>query len=120
MRRYQKREHPSHREKLLERTPHGKEQRIYHLMKRMGKEIAHFLAVAESEGEDPFRVAHGLFRLLPSSSKEMLLSAVREANILRIHKPRYIESLLGPRGPQEAAVYPQNASLLDISYQKRL
>ncbi len=117
--RYQKIEHPSHRVKLLERTPHGKEQRIYHLMKRMGKEIDHFLAMAESEGDDPLGVAHGLFRLLRASSKEMLLSAVREATILRIHKLRYIERLLGPRGPQEAAVYPQNASLLDISYQKR-
>jgi transposase len=117
--RYQKIEHPSHRVKLLERTPHGKEQRIYHLMRRMGKEIDDFLAVAESVGEDPLRVAHGLFRLLRASSKEMLLSAVREAQTLHIYKLRYIESILGPRGPQESAVYPQNASLLDISYQKR-
>jgi len=117
--RYQKIEHPSHREKLLERTPHGKYERIYYLMKRMGKEIASFLSIAESEGEDRLRVAHGLFRLLQSSSKEMLLSAVREATTLHIYKLRYIESLLGPRGQQEAAVYPQNASLLDISYQRR-
>jgi hypothetical protein len=117
--RHEKREHPSHREKLLERTPHGKYERIYHLMKRMGKEMGHFLTAAESEGEDAFRTAYGLFRLLRSSSKEMLLSAVREANTLHRHKLRYIERLLGPRGPEEAAVYPQNASLLDISYQKR-
>jgi hypothetical protein len=117
--RYQKIEHPSHREKLLERTPHGKYERISHLMKHMGKEIDHFLAAGESEGEDTLRAAYGLFRLLRSSSKEMLLSAVREANALHIHKLRYIESLIRPRGPEEAAVYPQNASLLDISYQKR-
>jgi hypothetical protein len=88
-------------------------------MKGMGKEIDNFLVVAESEGEDRLKVAHGLFRLLRSSSKEMLLSAVREANALNIHKLRYIESLLGPKGPEEAAVYPQNTSLLDISYEKR-
>jgi transposase len=117
--RYQKIEHPSHREKLLERTPHGKYERIYRLMANMGKEIASFLVMAESEGEDRLRGAHGLFRLLLSSSKEMLLSAVREANTLRIHKLRYIESLLRPQGPQESAVYPRNASLLDISYEKR-
>jgi len=117
--RYQKIEHPSHREKLLGRTPHGKYERICMLMANMGKEIASFLAMAESEGEDRLRCAHGLFRLLLASSKEMLLSAVREANALHVHKLRYIESLLGPKGPQEAAVYPQNASLLDISYQKR-
>jgi transposase len=117
--RHQKIEHPSHREKLLERTPSGKYERISRLMSNMGKEIASFLSIAESEGEDRLRTAHGLFRLLLDSSKEMLLSAVREANTLHIHKLRYIESLLGPRGPEKAAVYPQNLSLLDISYEKR-
>jgi transposase len=117
--RHRKIENPSHRAKLLERTPHGKHERIYHLMRRMGNEIDRFLATAESEGEDPLRVAYGLFRLLRSSSREMLLSAVREACALNIHKLRYIESLLGPKGPEGAAVYPQNTSLLDISYEKR-
>ena len=72
-----------------------------------------------SEGEDRLRAAHGLFRLLLNSSKEMLLSAVREANTLHIYKLSYIESLFGPRGFDPAAVYPQNVSLLDISYQTR-
>jgi hypothetical protein len=117
--RYQKIEHPTHRERLLERTPHGKYERIYHLMKRMGKEIDHFLTMAESEGEDRLRCAYGLFRLLKNSSKEMLLSAVREANGLRVYKLRYIESLLGPLRLDPAAVYPQNTSLLDISYENR-
>jgi hypothetical protein len=85
----------------------------------MGKETDHFLTMAESEGEDGFRCAHGLFRLLRSSSKEMLLSAVREACALHIYRLRYIESLRGPRGFDPAAVYPQNASLLDISYKGR-
>jgi hypothetical protein len=117
--RYRKIEHPSHREKLLERTPHGKYERIYHLMKRMGEETDHFLTMGESEGEDPLRVAYGLFRLLRASSKEMLLSAVREANALHVYKLRYVESLLRPKGSKETAVYPQNTSLLDISYEKR-
>jgi transposase len=117
--RYQKIEHPAHRERLLGRTPHGKYERIYHLMKRMGKEVDHFLTVAESEGEDRLSCAYGLFRLLRISSKEMLLSAVREANTLHVSKLRYLEGLLGPSRLDPAAVYPQNASLLDISYQKR-
>jgi hypothetical protein len=117
--RHQRIENPIHREKLLERTPHGKYERVYHLMKRMDVEIDNFLTVGESEGEEPFRVAYGLFRLLRASSKEMLLSAVREANTLSIHKLRYVESLLRPKGSKEAAVYPQNTSLLDISYEKR-
>lgn len=117
--RYQKIENPIHREKLLDKTPHGKHERIYHLMKRMGEEIDHFLTRGESEGEEPLRIAYGLFRLLRTSSREMLLSAVREANTLHIHKLRYVESLLGPKGSEEAAVYPQDTSLLDISYEKR-
>ena len=68
--RHQKIENPSHREKLLDRTPHGKHERIYHLMKGMGKEIDDFIAAAESEGEDRLKAAHGLFRLLLRSSKE--------------------------------------------------
>ncbi len=117
--RSQKIEHPSHRQKLLERTPHGKYERIYHLMRHMGKEVDVFLSRAESEGEDRLRCAHGLFRLLLGSSKEMLLSAVREAHTLRIYKLRYVESLLAPKGFDPAAVYPQNTSLLEISYKKR-
>jgi hypothetical protein len=88
-------------------------------MRHMGKEIDHFLSVAESEGEERLTCAYGLFRLLRTSSKEMLLSAVREANTLRIFRLRYIESLLGPSDVESAAVYPQNASLLNISYEKR-
>ncbi|MCX5810772.1 MAG: hypothetical protein NTX36_15610 [Proteobacteria bacterium] len=65
-------------------------------------------------------VTYGLFRLLRTSSKEMLLSAVREANALRVYKFKYIESLLVPRNTRdESPVYPRNASLLDISYRKR-
>jgi transposase len=117
--RHQKIEHPSHRDKLLQRTPHGKYARIYHLMKRIGKEVDHFLTMAESEGEEPFRAAYGLFRLLRCSSKEMLLSAIREANGLHVYKLRYVESLLGPSRLDPSAVYPQNTSLLNISYEKR-
>jgi transposase len=117
--RNQKIEHPSHREQLLERTPHGKYERILRLMHHLGKEIAQFLDLAEAEGEDPLRTAYGLFRLLRSSSKELLLSAVREANGLHVYRLSYIESLLGPRGREDVAVYPQNACLLDIAYQRR-
>jgi hypothetical protein len=73
----------------------------------MGKEIDHFLAMAESEGEDRLRCAYGLFRLLKNSSKEMLLSAVREACALHVHKLRYIENLLGPRDLDPGASIPR-------------
>jgi Integrase core domain len=115
--RSEKIEHPSHSERLLQKMPNFKYERIYRLMKHMGKEIDHFLGQAE---DDPLAVAYGLFRLLKTSSKEMLLSAIREANGLNVYKLKYIESLLAPRtAKEESPVYPQNASLLDISYRKR-
>ena len=118
--RYEKIEHPSHREQLLKRTPNFKYQRIFELMKHMGEEIARFLARAEDEGDDPLAIAYGLFRLLKLSSKEMLLSAVREAIGLKVYKLKYVESLLAPRtDKEESLVYPRDASLLDISYRKR-
>ena len=82
--RNQKIEHPSHREALLARTPNGKYERILRLMSRMGKEAAPFLTRAEAEGEDSYAIAYGLFKLLKGCSREMLLSAVREANSLNI------------------------------------
>ena len=117
--RNQKIEHPSHRETLLSRTPNGKYERILKLMSGMAKEMALFLIRAEGEGEDPYAVAYGLFKLLKGCSKEMLLSAVREANSLGSYRLRSIERLLAPRGREDAGVYPQNASLLDIAYQRR-
>jgi transposase len=117
--RNQKIEHPSHRETLLARTPNGKYERILRLMSHMDKEIAAFITRAEAEGEDPYAVAYGLFKLLRVSSKGMLLSAVREAHSLGSCRLRYVESLLLPRGKEDVAVYPQNASLLDIAYQRR-
>ena len=117
--RNQKIEHPSHRETLLDRTPNSKYERILRLVSGMGKEIAAFLTQAEAEGEDPYAIAYGLFKLLRVCSKEMLLSAVREAMSLPIVKLSYIESLLRPRAREDVAVYPQNASLLDIAYERR-
>jgi hypothetical protein len=117
--RNQKIEHPSHRETLLARTPNGKCERILKLMSGMGKELATLLARAEAEGEDPYAIAYGLFKLLKGCSKEMLLSAVREAHSLGSYRLSSIESLLCPRRREDVVVYPQNASLLDITYQRR-
>jgi len=118
--REQKKEDPSHREKLLSKTPHFKRQRIYQLMKGMAKEVEHFLKQAEQEGQDSLEAAGQLFRLLRANSKETFLSAVREANSLNIYKARYIQSLLQHSGPEEPhPVSPQDQKLLEISYQQR-
>ena len=62
-------ETPSHREKLLEITPHFKQQRIYQLMKAMDQSIEQFLKYAEEEGQDPLAIAYGLFKLLKGKRK---------------------------------------------------
>jgi len=85
-----KQEIPGHREKLLERSPHFKLQRILALMKGMGAEVEQFLFEAEREGEDVLEAAYQMFRLLKGIPKETLLSAVREANSLHVHKVFYI------------------------------
>jgi transposase len=116
--RKEKSEHPSHREKLLDRTPHFKYQRILTLMRGMGAEVEQFLFEAEREGEDPLEAAYQLFRLLRGISKETLLSAVREANSLHVHKVFYIQSLLQPQTSPHP-VCPQDQRLLEITYKGR-
>ncbi len=62
--------------------------------RRMDKSVALFLQEAESDGQNPMEVAYDLFKLLTQSSKAMFLSAIREANGLKICKIRYLQSLL--------------------------
>jgi len=111
-------EHPSHREKLLNMTPHFKEARIYQLMKKMDRAIETFLHAATREGEDPYVSAHTLFRLLRGISKETLISAVREAYGLGIYRTSYVEGLLTP-GVKDQPVQPQKKELLEIVYERR-
>ena len=113
-----KQEIPGHREKLLERSPHFKLQRILALMKGMGAEVEQFLFEAEREGEDVLEAAYQMFRLLKGISKETLLSAVREANSLHVHKVFYIQSLLQPQTSPHP-VCPQDQKLLEITYKDR-
>lgn len=118
--RKQKIENPSHREKLINKTPNFKYQRIYQLMKHMDQAMSCFLIRAEEEGEEPLRVSYELFRLLKHASKDMLLSAVREANSMGVFKVRYINSLLHvPEDTRDNPVYPQDRRLLEINYEGR-
>lgn len=112
-------ESPSHREKLLDRTPHFKEQRIYQLMQAMDQSIEQFLKYAEQEGQDPVAIAYGLFKLLKGTAKETVISAVKEALGSKIHKLTYVQSLLTPSGYQNNPVHPQDAGLLNIDYEGR-
>lgn len=116
----QKIEHPSHRGKLLAVTPQFKQKRIYQLMKNMDRGMEKFIVTAESEGMDPLDVAYELFKILRIVSKEMLLSAIRQANDLGISKVKYLKGLLQfPEDKQDNPVYPQDTKLLEITYEGR-
>jgi len=115
-----KAELPGHREGLLLRSPRTKFQRIYELMAGLGPEIKRFLQAAQAEGEDAVQAAYVMFRLLRGISKETLLSAVREANALKVYKIKYVHSLLESSGAKEPpTVRPQDERLLEITYETR-
>jgi hypothetical protein len=118
--RNEKKELPAHREGLLLRSPRTKFQRIYELMARLGPEIKLFLENVQAEGEDAVQAAYVMFRHLRGISKETLLSAVREANSLKVFKIKYIHSLLERSGAKEPpTVRPQDERLLEITYEAR-
>jgi len=116
----QKIENPQHRQSLLNQTPHFKRQRIYQLLTAMDPKVAHFLKEAEEEGQDPYQTGYELFKILVTTSKTTFLAAVREATQLKIHKTRYVQSLLGsdPSRPPHP-VHPQNPTLLTLTYERR-
>jgi len=116
---HQKTELPGHREKLLALSPHFKLQRIHQLMTHMDKSLAHFLAEAQQQGQNPLSVAYDLFKLLKGISRETLLSAVRQANEINSCRVTYIQGLLSPSGYQHNPVHPQDAGLLHITYDGR-
>ena len=118
--RKEKIEHPTHRDKLLMRTPNFKSQRIYQLMDQMDPTLHHFLQEVQQEGQDPMDIAYDLFKGLKHVSKAMLLSAVREANRIGTTKIQYVQSLLRVPQPQPPSpVYPQESKLLEIDYERR-
>ncbi|MCJ7587339.1 MAG: IS21 family transposase [Candidatus Aminicenantes bacterium] len=117
---HDKSELPAHREGLLLRSPRAKFERIYNLMAGLGPEIKAFLENTRAEGEDAVQAAYVLFRLLRGLSKETLLSAVREANALKVYKIKYVHSLLERAGAKEPpTVRPQDERLLEIAYEAR-
>ena len=117
---HEKSELPHHRDGLLLRSPRFKFEQIYQVMAGLGPEIKLFLENAQAEGEDPVQAAYVLFRLLRGRACETLLSAVREANSLKVYKIKYVHSLLERSGAQEPpTVRPQDERLLEIAYEAR-
>jgi hypothetical protein len=112
-------EHPIHRERLLAVTPHYKYQRIERLMRSIDPAIDQFLQQADKESQDVLQVAYELFKLLKGVAKATLVSAIRTALEIHVHKASYIQSLLRPGASPGHPVHPQDSALLQITYEGR-
>lgn len=112
-------ENPLHAEKLLEWTPQYKLKRIFELISRMDEAFNSFLIHQE---DDTLRLeaAYQLFVLLKNHSKAMLISAVRQLNGMRSFKIKALLSLLNlPQSTETDPLWPQNKSLLNLTYEER-
>lgn len=98
----------------------AKLQRIHEVMKNMHQAISDFLLRNQTCGEDPYKTAHELFRLMKNHSRGMLISVASEC--LKRKSPR-LKTLMSylQAGPSEVAesVQPQNGNLLNITYKAR-
>jgi transposase len=98
----------------------AKLQRIYEVIKNMHPAINDFLLRNQTCGEDPYKTAHEIFRLMKSHSRGILISIATEC--LKRKSPRlktfmsYLQA--GPAEVSEA-VSPQNGNLLNITYKAR-
>jgi transposase len=98
----------------------AKTQRIHEVIKNMHPALSDFLLRNQTCGEDSYKTAHALFRLMKVHSRGMLISIASEC--LKRKSPRlktflsYLEA-----GPSETveAVSPQNGGLLNITYKPR-
>lgn len=97
-----------------------KAERIYTVIKNLDLAFEQFLAAAEGAGDEPFRIAHAIFRLLARHARGAVLSAVRET--LRQPVPRLsflLSCLSEPSLTSQETVRPQNQNILNVTYKPR-
>jgi hypothetical protein len=98
----------------------AKMQRIHDVIKDLHPAIAAFLLKNQTCGEDPYKTAHEIFKLLKGHSRGMLISIASEC--LKRKSPR-LKTLLSylEAGAADTAetVCPQNGGLLNITYKPR-
>jgi len=112
-------EHPLHRQKLIEHTPHFKYERILQLIENMDPAFRDFLHKQETP-EDKIRSSYELFQLLKTHSRFLLASALRELVSMGTFKIKAVRSLLHLPEPKEGdPLWPQNTELLHLNYQAR-
>lgn len=98
----------------------AKLQRIHEVMKNLHPAINDFLLRNRTCGEDPYKTAHDLFRLMKNHSRGMLISIAFEC--LKRKSPRlktFMSYLQAGSSETIEVVSPQNGNLLHITYKAR-
>lgn len=98
----------------------AKMQRIHDVINDLHPAITAFLLKNQTCGEDPYKTAHEIFKLLKAHSRGMIISIASEC--LKRKSPR-LKTLLSylEAGAADTAetVCPQNGGLLNITYKPR-
>jgi hypothetical protein len=98
----------------------AKLQRIHEVIKNMHPAINDLLLRNQTCGEDPYKTAHELFRLMKNHSRGMLISIALEC--LQRKSPRlktFMSYLQAGSSETIEVVSPQNGNLLHITYKAR-
>lgn len=109
---------PLHRSygKLSERA---KMQRIYEVIKNLHTEMEAFLLRNQTCGEDPYKTAYEIFKLVKSHSRGLLISIASECLKRKSPRLKTFLSYLHKEQVEHETVQPQNEGLLDINYKPR-
>jgi len=117
--RYKQFLNPLHRS-FCRMSQKAKLQRIHEVMKNMHPSISDFLLRNQTCGEDPYKTAHELFRLMKNHSRGILISIASEC--LKRKSPRlktFMSYLQSGSSETVEVVSPQNGNLLHITYKAR-
>jgi len=116
--RYKQIINPLHRSysKLSQRA---KMQRIYEVIKNLHTEMSDFLLRNQTCGEDPYKTAYVIFKLIRSHSRGMLISIASECLKRRSPRLKTLLSYLHKEPMEHETVQPQNEELLNITYKPR-
>jgi Mu transposase, C-terminal domain len=98
----------------------AKLQRIHEVIKNMHPAMGDFLLKNQTCGEDPYKTAYEIFKIIKSHSRGLLISIASEC--LKRKSPRlktFLSYLQAGQSEVSEAVSPQNGNLLNITYKAR-
>lgn len=112
-------QNPLHSERLINRSPKFKKERIRQVIWQMDPALKDFIDRQDDETAS-YEAAYQIFQMIRINSRATVICAVRELNAMRCHKIKALASLLNVPGPQDPApVWPKDIRLLNLNYQER-